>query len=107
MIARIWHGRTSLDHWDTYYDFLIRRAVPDYESVPGNRGVYILREQRGGEAHFLTLTFWESEDAIRQFAGEDIRRAKYYPEDADFLLEFEPEVRHYEVFSSPGSPAGG
>jgi hypothetical protein len=36
-------------------------------------------------------------DAIRGFAGEDVERAKYYPEDQDFLLEFEQTVVHYEV----------
>jgi heme-degrading monooxygenase HmoA len=98
MIARIWHGITPLDKADAYLEFLRRRAVPDYESVPGNRGVYVLRELRGDEAHFLTLTFWDSVEAIRRFAGEDISRAKYYPEDQDFLLAFEPTVTHYEVY---------
>lgn len=50
--------------------------------------------------HFLTLSYWESEQAIRAFAGAEPLKAKYYPEDADFLLEFEPEVAHYEVTSS-------
>jgi heme-degrading monooxygenase HmoA len=99
MIARIWHGVTPIDKSDAYLDFLKQRAIPDYESVPGNRGVYILRELRGDETHFLTLTYWDSVDAIRQFAGEDISKAKYYPEDSDFLLEFEPTVRHYEVYT--------
>ena len=35
--------------------------------------------------------------AIAAFAGEDIEVAKYYPEDRDFLLEFEPHVVHYDV----------
>ncbi len=104
MIARIWHGTTPVEKSGAYLDFLKQRAIPDYKSVPGNRGVYLLRELRDDEAHFLTLTFWDSLEAIRQFAGEDIRKAKYYPEDADFLLEFEPTVRHYEVYGPPGAP---
>jgi hypothetical protein len=43
------------------------------------------------------LTLWESLAAIKVFAGVDIERAKYYDEDQDFLLEFEPTVTHYEV----------
>jgi hypothetical protein len=43
------------------------------------------------------MTFWEDMDVIRGFAGEEVERAKYYPEDQDFLLEFEPTVVHYEV----------
>ena len=45
----------------------------------------------------MTLTFWESLSVIQNFAGDDVARAKYYPEDKDFLMEFEPTVVHYEV----------
>ena len=45
----------------------------------------------------MTLTFWEDMRAIQGFAGDDVERAQYYPEDQDFLLEFEPNVVHYEV----------
>ena len=46
-------------------------------------------------SHFLTVTRWVSEDAIRAFAGSEVLKAKYYAEDKDFLLEFEDEVQHY------------
>ena len=49
-------------------------------------------------AHFITLSFWESRDAIAAFAGADIAVAKYYPEDKKYLLEFEPTATHYELF---------
>lgn len=99
MIARIWHGRTPAAHADAYLEFLLRRAVPDYASVPGNRGVYVLHRMAGDDAHFLTLTHWDSRGAIKAFAGSDISRAKYYPEDRRFLLEFEPAVEHYELYA--------
>jgi heme-degrading monooxygenase HmoA len=98
MIARIWHGRTRASRADEYLAFLEQRAIPDYQQVAGNRGVYILRRLEGDEAHFEVLTLWESFAAIAEFAGEDISRAKHYPEDNDFLLEFEPQVRHYEAY---------
>jgi len=101
MIARIWHGRTKAAQADTYLEFLKERAVPDYQSTPGNRGVFLLHRVDGDEAHFLTLTHWDSLEAIEAFAGADISRAKYYPEDRDFLLEFEPTVQHYELDIGP------
>jgi len=52
--------------------------------------------------HFLLLTLWESLDAIRAFAGEDYDRARYYPEDDDYLLEREPFVVHYDVLAASG-----
>jgi heme-degrading monooxygenase HmoA len=97
MIARTWHGRTATSKADEYLKFLIERAIPDYQSVAGNRGVTILRRIQSEEAHFLILTLWESRAAIEAFAGADIEQAKYYAEDQAFLLEFEPTVTHYEV----------
>ena len=72
-------------------------AIPDYRSTPGNKGAYALRRMEGDTAHFLMVTFWESEEAIRAFAGDDISVAKYYDFDKDFLLEREPSSTHYEM----------
>lgn len=103
MIARLWHGRTRIQHYDEYWKFLHERAIPDYRGTPGNVGVRLLRRVEGEHAHFLTLSFWHSLEDVRAFAGDDIERAKYYPEDAGFLLEFEPNVQHYEVSGDPSS----
>lgn len=102
MIARLWHGRVPAAKAAAYREFLDRRAIPDYRSVPGNVSVRILERAEGDVVHFVTLTFWDSMDAIRAFAGDDVERAKYYPEDKDFLLEFEPTVTHYEVVGASG-----
>jgi len=101
MIARTWHGVTDASKADEYLDYLKKTGVPEYKQTEGNRGVYVLRRIDGDRAHFLLLTFWESEDAIKRFAGPDIERAKYYPEDEKFLLELEPTVTHYEVLAQP------
>lgn len=98
MIARIWHGRTNADKADEYVGFLRKTGLTDYRNTKGNLGAYILRRIEGGEAHFLTLSFWESLDAIKAFAGEDLEKARYYSEDKDFLLEFEANVIHYDLF---------
>lgn len=105
MIARIWHGVTPAGKADDYVDYLNRTGVPDYRATPGNRGVYVLRRIEGDCAHFLTLSLWESLGAIQGFAGDNVERARYYPEDADFLLEFEPTVAHYEVVARAADEA--
>jgi heme-degrading monooxygenase HmoA len=97
MILRIWHGRTRRERADEYAAFLTLRAIPDYRGTAGNLDVAILRRDEADVSHFLTLTRWESEDAIRAFAGSEVLKAKYYAEDKDFLLEFEPTVQHYVV----------
>lgn len=55
------------------------------------------RRFEGATAHFLLLSLWDSLESIRPSAGEDVRKARYYPEDERFLLRLEPEVMHYEV----------
>ncbi|MGH7566590.1 MAG: antibiotic biosynthesis monooxygenase [Gemmatimonadota bacterium] len=102
MIARTWHGIVPAEKADAYHRFLLKSGLPDYQGTPGNRGVYVFRRTEGDIAHFLLLTLWDSYDAIRAFAGPDVERAKYYPEDDSFLLEKEPTVTHYEVLASPG-----
>jgi hypothetical protein len=99
MIVRLWHGRVAAAKAQAYREFLTLRAIPDYRSVEGNVSVCILERQDGEVVHFITMTSWSSLKAIKGFAGEDAEVAKYYPEDRDFLLEFEPTVVHYEVVS--------
>jgi hypothetical protein len=62
--------------------------------------VYTLRRIDGETAHFLMLSLWDSVASIKTFAGNDYEKARYYPEDRDFLLEFEEHVTHYEVMDS-------
>ncbi len=105
MIARSWHGRVPAAKADAYYAYLLRTGLADYRATPGNRGVLVLRRTDGDETHFVLTTLWESLDSIQQFAGSDHERARYYPEDDDYLLEREPFVTHYEVLSD--RPASG
>lgn len=65
--------------------------------MEGNLGVYILEREDSPVTRFVTLTFWQDMAAIHGFAGKDAEVAKYYPEDKEILLEFEPKVVHYGV----------
>ena len=99
MIARIWRGFTREADKDRYFEFLKRTGLKDYAATPGNKGVFTLRRVKDGKAEFILISLWESWEAVRAFAGPDAEKAFYYPEDKDFLLEFEPKVAHYEVLS--------
>ena len=99
MIARIWHGRTKADHYEAYTNFMRERAIPDYQSTDGFVDLSFLRKVDGDIAHFKLITYWENLDVIKNFAGEDFEKAKYYPEDDNYLIEFPEFVEHYEVFS--------
>ena len=97
MIARLWHGAVPAAKEDRYAAYLRQTGVTDCRATPGNRGVQVLRRRVGAESHFLFISFWDSMEAIRAFAGDDVERALYYPEDRDYLLQLEPRVAHYEV----------
>ncbi|MFK2878311.1 hypothetical protein [Rhodanobacter hydrolyticus] len=103
MICRIWHGITPRSKANAYAGFLERRAIPDYRSVPGNRFVAVLRRDDAEVTHFMTVTHWDSEESIRAFAGDELLKAKYYPEDRDYLLEFEPLVQHFVMVAAEGT----
>ena len=97
-----WNDRSGCNVWSNLTadesTGLVFGATGDANrAVPGNISVHILERQDGPVAHFVTMTFWASMAAIRGFAGDDVQVAKYYPEDRDYLLEFEPQVVHYEV----------
>ena len=97
MIARSWSGITRAEDADVYLEYLHATGFPEYRATPGNRGVLALRRIAGDRAEFLLLTLWESEEAIRRFAGDDIGRAVFYPEDERYLIERGDRVEHYEV----------
>ena len=101
MIARIWHGITESKDADEYLGYIKKTGVTDATGTEGNRGVYVLREIEGDRAHFIFISLWSSTEAIGRFAGSEIVRARYYPEDEKFLLKLEPFVEHYEVLVKP------
>jgi len=97
MIARTWHGRVPAAKADPYYGYMLRTGLADIRSAAGNRGLLLLRSWEEDEAHYTLISFWDSFEAIRDFAGEDYERARYYPEDDAYLLEREEKVTHAEV----------
>lgn len=98
LIARVWHGLTREAAADEYMRHVKRKGIPAYRATEGNRGAFVLRRVHNGVAEFLVVSFWDSYDAIRRFAGsEDINTAIYYAEDRRLLNFREPKVVHYEL----------
>jgi len=97
MIVRIWRGVVEESKADKFFNYMLQTGVKGLRSTKGNQGVLVLRHVSEGYAEFLLISLWESFDAIRRFAGNDVDKAVYYPEDKDFLIKLEPRVQHYEV----------
>jgi heme-degrading monooxygenase HmoA len=97
MIARMWRGVVRRSDADEYTDYINETGIAEYTQTPGNRGAWMLRRDEGDRTEFVTYSLWDSLDAIRAFAGDDIEAAVYYPEDERFLLEQDDRVKHYEI----------
>jgi heme-degrading monooxygenase HmoA len=104
MIARTWTGRVGRADAEEYAGYIRETGFTEYARTTGNLGAWMLRRDEGEETEFITLSLWESEDAIRAFAGDDIEAAVLYPEDERYLIGGSSTVAHYEVVDevSPG-----
>jgi heme-degrading monooxygenase HmoA len=97
MIARIWRGWTRAEDEAAYVAYLEETGAPVSRGTPGNRGFYILHRAVGERAEFVTMSLWDSLEAVRGFAGDDVERAVFFPKDDRFLVERDLTVAHYEV----------
>ena len=98
MIARLWRGWVRTQDRDDYVDYIERTGMTEYRRTPGNRGAHLMtRDLDDGRTEIVTLSFWDSLDVVAGFAGEDISRAVFYPDDDRYLVERELTVTHFEV----------
>ena len=98
MITRIWHGKTKAADSNAYLNYIEETGIKDYRNIPGNVSATILRRMENDICHFYTITKWDNMESIIKFAGNDYEKARYYPEDEKYLLEFEEKVIHCETF---------
>jgi heme-degrading monooxygenase HmoA len=98
MVVRTWRGRTRAEDADRYAEYVAETGLKEYRATPGNRGAWIVRRTEGDRCEFVTVSVWDSLDDIRGFAGDDVGRAVFYPEDDEFLVERELTVDHWELW---------
>ncbi len=98
MIARVWRGWVATDRAGDYIEYIGRTGLAEYRQTPGNLGAEMwTRELGDGRTEVVTLSWWESADAVRGFAGDDIDQAVFYPDDDLYLIDRETTVTHYQV----------
>ena len=103
MIARVWHGWTRPENGDAYEAFLSGTLLPAVKDrVAGFRGGYVLRRRTGSEDEFAVVTFFDSLDAVRGFAGEEYDVPVIEPQAAQLLTRFDERAVHYERVAGPG-----
>ncbi len=100
MITRIWHGRTLATDADEYLKYVQESGLSDYISTPGNLSAKILWRIEDNVCHFYTISEWDNIESVKSFAGNEYEKARYYPQDEKYLLEFEEKVLHCETFTA-------
>ncbi len=103
MISRIWHGWTTLDNADNYERVVSTEVLPEIAArqIPGYRGAHLLRRPLEDEVEFVTIMWFDSLEAIRQFMGDDYEVAHVPPKARAVLARFDLRSQHYDVLLAP------
>ena len=99
MIARIWHGYTSIENAPKYEHVLMNEVIPSIEDkkIDGFRNISVLKRTSGGEIEFITIMRFDNLECVKNFMGEHYERS-YIPERARQVLSRYDEVaQHYEI----------
>jgi heme-degrading monooxygenase HmoA len=97
MIARHWRGLVKRDRADAYIEHLQSDTLPQLVQLAGFQDAKVLRRDLPQGVEFLVVTIWNSLDAIRAFAGDDVENAVVPPKARDMMIEYDRTARHYEV----------
>jgi heme-degrading monooxygenase HmoA len=97
MISRVWHGWTTHANADAYQKLLHDEILPGIHPVRGFKGAQVLRRDAGNEVEFVTITLFDSIEAVKQFAGDDYEVAVIVPEARKLLSRFDARSVHYET----------
>ncbi|MHA2142777.1 MAG: antibiotic biosynthesis monooxygenase family protein [Candidatus Thorarchaeota archaeon] len=103
MISRIWHGWTNRDNADAYEELLRMEIFANINkrSIPGFRGIHLLRRDVDDGVEFVTIMWFETLDAVRAFAGEEYEVAVVPAEARQLLSRFDDLSAHYQVITTP------
>jgi hypothetical protein len=100
-VCRIWHGWTTIENAPALKKIFLEEALPSIRqrNIPGLRDVQVLSREVGGEVEFTTFMWFDSIEAVKQFAGEEYEKAHIDPAVAPLLLRYDTEVRHSTVLN--------
>ena len=97
MIARIWKARATPERVEEYAAYLKSTVVPELATIHGYQSATLLQREQNGAVEVTVITWWDSLDAIRAFAGEAIENAVVHDSAARMLVDFDRGVEHHQV----------
>jgi heme-degrading monooxygenase HmoA len=99
--ARVWRGRTIRARADEYERYLLANGIAPLEAK-GATGVQMLREDRESETEFVTISYWESVEAMTGGTKADPRHAHHLERDGEFLIELPQSVQILTILATRG-----
>lgn len=97
MIVRTWRCWATIGGADAYAAYLTGTVFAGLQRIAGHRGAQLLRREDAGRVEFVAISYWDTVEAIRQYAGADISRAMVKPEARAMLADFDEVVNHYDL----------
>jgi heme-degrading monooxygenase HmoA len=99
MICRVWHGWTTRKNADTYESMLKQEIFKGIQerNISGYQRIQLFRNEDQNEVEFITIMYFDSLDAIREFAGEDYEQSVVPEKARKVLSRFDERVRVYEL----------
>lgn len=100
-IARIWRGRTTRARADEYETYNYEAGIKPL--IEKAMGVQTFREDRADETEFMTISYWESIEAMSRFTGSDPAKIHHLERDKEFLIELPTSVQILKLRHSHGN----
>jgi heme-degrading monooxygenase HmoA len=97
VIARVWGARATAANAPRYAEHLRDAVIPTLREVDGYRGTRLLQHEDGDEVEIVVVTWWDSLEAVRGFAGADIEQAVVEDEAAALLIRYDERVHHFDL----------
>lgn len=107
MILRLWRAKVRSSQADACLKYQLKVGPPGYRAIEGNKGILVLGRSLGDLYEIAMMTFWDSVESIRQFAGDPPDRARYYDRDSEFLVDPPDKADHFDVFKRANLPDAG
>ena len=99
MICRLWRGWTTAANADAYESLLRREIFAGIvaRKIAGFQGIDLVRRDGPVEVEFVTIMWFRSMDAVREFAGIDYEIAVVPSSARRLLTRFDERSAHYDV----------
>ena len=102
-IIRIWYGLANRDHADDYNSHVKNDIFPLFSKMRGNIGAKVLRREVDEGVEFAVITAWDSMEAIKEFAKDDIDKAVVAEIAHTYFIRYDKHVSHFTVDSERGN----